>query len=73
MVTESDVVILQQAFNSVTRRVPSVDARKENLSPLLSQIDRRVQELRTTHPTTIDGPVIYDTSMCSFIVHRSYS
>ena len=63
--TESEVVLLWQTFDGVTRQVPSVDMRRATLSQLLSQIDTRVQELRADYPI-IDGPLVYDTSMFSY-------
>jgi len=63
---ESEVVLLRQTFDGVTRRVPSVDMRRATLSQLLSQIDTRVQELRADYPIIIDGPLVYDTSTFSY-------
>ena len=40
----------------------SVDARKETLHQLLSQIDLKMQELEIMYPAITVGPVIYDTS-----------
>jgi len=60
---ETEIALLQRSFDSVTRRTSSIDARKETLRQLLSQVDRKVQELETTYPAITVGPVIYDTSM----------
>ena len=60
---ESEIALLRRSFDSVTRRVSSIDARKETLRQLLSQVDLKVQELETTYPAITVGPVVYDTSM----------
>jgi hypothetical protein len=60
---ESEIALLRRSFNSVTRRVSSVNARKEYLRQLLSQVDLKVQELETMFPAITVGPVVYDTSM----------
>lgn len=60
---KSEIALLRRSFDSVTRRVSSVDARKETLCQLLSQVDLKVQELETIYPAITVGPVIYDTGM----------
>ena len=60
---ERDIALLQHSFNSVTRKVPSIDARKQTLDLSLSQVDVLFQKLQARYPAVAVGPIVYDTCM----------
>lgn len=61
VLTERDITLLRHSFDTVTRKVPSVDARKQTLGRLLSQVDLTFQELQAAFPAIAVGPIVYDT------------
>jgi hypothetical protein len=63
---EEDVTVIRPAFESVKRRVASIDSRREKISRLFTQIDGNLHELRAQYPPSIDGPLVYSTG--TFIV-----
>ena len=58
-----EIALLRHSFDSVTRKVPSVDVRKRTLGGLLSQVDLMFQELQAAYPANAVGPIVYDTGM----------
>ena len=58
---EEDIAVIRPAFESVKRRVASINSRREKISRLLTQIDDDLQELRARYPPSIDGHLVYST------------
>jgi hypothetical protein len=58
-----EIALLRHSFDSVTHKVPSVDARKRTLGGLLSQVDHMFQELQAAYSASAVGPIIYNTGM----------
>ena len=58
-----DIALLRHSFDSIMRKVPSVDARKQTLGGLLSQVDLMFQGLQVAYPASAVGPIVYDTGM----------
>jgi len=61
-VLESEFALLRQAFEGVTRRVPSVDARRAAIRQILLEVETKMQGVQASYPSISDGPLIYDTS-----------
>ena len=58
---EEDIAVIRPAFESVKRRVGSIDSRREKISRLLTQIDGDLLELRGLYPPSVDGHFVYST------------
>jgi len=63
---EEDIAVIRLAFESVKRRVATIDSRREKISRLFTQIDGYLPGLRARYPPSIDGPLVYSTG--TFIV-----
>jgi len=63
---EEDIAVIRLAFESVKRRVATIDSRREKISRLFMQIDGYLPGLRARYPPSIDGPLVYSTG--TFIV-----
>jgi hypothetical protein len=58
---EEDITVIRPAFESVKRRVASIDSRREKIARLFTQIDGGLHELRARYPPPIDGHLVYST------------
>jgi hypothetical protein len=63
---EEDIAVIRPAFESVKRRVATIDSCREKISLLFTQIDGYCSELRARYPPSIDGPLVYSTG--TFVV-----
>ena len=63
---EEDIAVIRSAFESVKRRVASINSRREMISRLFTQIDGYLHDLRARYPPSTDGPLVYSTG--TFIV-----
>jgi hypothetical protein len=63
---EEDVAVIRSTFESVKRRVTTIDIRREKISRLFTQIDACLPELRARYPPCIDGPLVYSTGTFDF-------
>ena len=69
---EEDIAVIRPAFESVKRRVATIDSRREKISQLFTQIDGYLPELHARYPPAIDGPLVYSTGTFDFIYTVTY-
>jgi hypothetical protein len=69
---EEDIALIRPAFESVKRRVATIDSRREKISQLFTQIDGYLPELRARYPPSIGGPLVYSTGTFDFIYTVTY-
>jgi hypothetical protein len=64
---ENEVSRLQSALENIKRNTPSVEQKKSSLTPLLSQLDSRIMELKSIYPPKNDQPLQYNSGTCSYV------
>ena len=60
-VIEDDISVIRLAFQSVKRKVGTIDSRREMIARLFMQMDAYLPELRVRYPPSIAGPFVYST------------
>lgn len=69
---EEDLAVIRPAFESVKRRVATINCRREKISRLFTQIDGYWPEIRARYPPSIDGPLVYSTGTFIVVISVSY-
>ena len=70
-VVEEDIAVICPAFESVKRRVATINSHREKISQLFTQIDDYWLMLRAWYPPSIDGPLVYSTGMFIVVISDS--
>ena len=68
---EEDIAVIRLAFESVKRRVATINSRREKISRLFTQIDEYLPELRARCPPSIDEPLVYSTGTFNVVLLQS--
>jgi hypothetical protein len=66
---EEDIAVIRLAFESVQRRVATIDSRREKISRLFTHIDGYLPELRARYPPSADGPLVYSTGTFVVVIY----
>ena len=66
-VIEENIAVIRLAFESVKRRVPTIDSRREKISRLFTQIDGYLPELCAQCPPSIE-PLVHPTGMFNVVI-----
>jgi hypothetical protein len=68
---EEDIAVIRLAFESVKRRVATINSRREKISRLFTQIDGYLPELRARCPPSVDEPLVYSTGTFNVVLLQS--
>ena len=68
---EEDIAVIHLTFESIKRRVATINSQREKISRLFTQIDEYLPELRARCPPSIDEPLVYSTGTFNVVLLQS--